>query len=419
MKSRPFKRSTRCKIRCSFLLLLFLNITLSIEYATCQLQAQETPKADLNGLQDATYFENQVRPVLARYCGDCHRDDAENDQRFLNARNTADIQQARSLWASVASQLRNRTMPPADEKQPSESQRIDIASWIEDHLQSTACSGEEFAGWVVARRMNRREYENTIRDLFGVQLGFSRTLPADGGGGEGFDNNGETLFLPPLLLERYLEAAQTIVDACIIVPPVSFYFGPSDLLPKKQDLVRQGEKQEFAQEDFRLVPEDQEVSIIVAAPLDGDYRLAVGAYPDQEKTKVPIKIDGIVADTLVFRNYANDNSSNQEYTTLRLKRGLHSISALAPKDRSLRVVRMKLTQEPEEETPEKVAIHRRLIGRAPGEVPVEARKEARKVLKTFLTRAFRRPVDSTYNLTKWVSEKLIEQAAARGLPSVV
>ncbi len=69
---------------------------------------------------------------------------------------------------------------------------------------------DEFASEVTLRRLNRREYRNTVRDLLGVDLMVSEIFPVDNSGGEGFDStNGETLFLPPMLLERYMEAART------------------------------------------------------------------------------------------------------------------------------------------------------------------------------------------------------------------
>ena len=70
------------------------------------------------------------------------------------------------------------------------------------------------------RRLNRREYRNTIRDLLGVDFDVAAVFPADGTGGAGFDTNGETLYIPPLLMERYLEAAQQILDRVIVTPPL-------------------------------------------------------------------------------------------------------------------------------------------------------------------------------------------------------
>ena len=94
-------------------------------------------------------------------------------------------------------------MPPTGAPQPTETERLKIAAWIEKALRATACGLGEYAGPVTVRRLNRSEYQNTVRDLFGAHFEIAEKFPVDGSGGEGFDNNGETLFLSPLLLERY------------------------------------------------------------------------------------------------------------------------------------------------------------------------------------------------------------------------
>src|SRR5581483_3587815 len=81
-------------------------------------------------------------------------------------------------------------------------------------------------------RLNRREYRNMVRDLFGIEFDAVQAFPADGTGGAGFDTNGETLYTPPMLMERYLEAAQQILDRVIITPPVSrVIYAPDNEIP--------------------------------------------------------------------------------------------------------------------------------------------------------------------------------------------
>ena len=98
-------------------------------------------------------------------------------------------------------------------------------------LRQTACKAGDFAGSAITRRLNRRECHNTIRDLPGIDFEVLGILPADGTGGAGFDTNGETLFVPPVLLERYFEAAQQILDRGIITPPLSKTYATAELKP--------------------------------------------------------------------------------------------------------------------------------------------------------------------------------------------
>src|SRR6476619_5039946 len=95
-------------------------------------------------------------------------------------------------------------MPPVETKL-SEDDRLRVAAWIDNRLRQTACAVGDFAGAVALRRLNRREYHNTIRDLLGVDFNVSELFPNDGTGGSGFDTYGETLFIPPLLMERYMD----------------------------------------------------------------------------------------------------------------------------------------------------------------------------------------------------------------------
>jgi len=141
-------------------------------------------------------FVQSIRPVLQEHCSACHSAaNSKNRVDFLKAMSTQDVESSRALWRNVAAQLRNRTMPPVASKL-TEDDRLRLASWISDRLRQTACAAGDYAGAVTVRRLNRRAYRNTVRDLLGVDLSVNELFPADGSGGEGFDTNGETLFLP-------------------------------------------------------------------------------------------------------------------------------------------------------------------------------------------------------------------------------
>jgi hypothetical protein len=104
-------------------------------------------------------------------------------------------------------------MPPiGSPKVPSLDAREQFSGWVERALQATACSDGIKAGPSPIRRLNRDEYAATLRDLLEMQLDVSASLPADGAGGEGFDNAAETLFLSPLHSEKYMEIAKFAMD---------------------------------------------------------------------------------------------------------------------------------------------------------------------------------------------------------------
>src|SRR5262245_16672457 len=108
-------------------------------------------------------FEKSIRPVLVENCSACHNPaNPKNRVDFLKAVSANDLDSQRGMWRNVALQIRNRTMPPAASKL-TEEQRLQVAAWIDDRLRQTACNAGPFAGAVTVRRLNRRDYRNTIR----------------------------------------------------------------------------------------------------------------------------------------------------------------------------------------------------------------------------------------------------------------
>ena len=117
-----------------------------------------------------------------------------------------------AVWERVYKVLVNNQMPPSDADQPSDDQRKRFVDWLEGQLSKHATPGG-----TVVRRLNREEYENTIRDLFDLsEFQVPDSFPADDSD-QGFDNIGEALILSPPLLAQYLELATMVADE--ILPP--------------------------------------------------------------------------------------------------------------------------------------------------------------------------------------------------------
>ena len=123
----------------------------------------------------------------------------------------------------MGERLHAKEMPPPKSKQPTEDERQLLLAWVKHAAASRVdydkLSREELehqlAGEPTSRRLNRVEYGNTLRDLFGVDLHAGDLLPSEGGGGEGFDNAGATLFTTPVLMEKYLEAAELVLGTLL------------------------------------------------------------------------------------------------------------------------------------------------------------------------------------------------------------
>jgi cytochrome c553 len=345
-------------------------------------------------------FLTGIRPVLTEHCASCHGpDNPRNKVGFLRARSDAEMLAERGMWRKVSQHLRNRTMPPVANRL-SEHDRLFISNWVEERLRSTACAQGEQAGAVTARRLNRREYRNTIRDLFGIDYPVEDLFPADGSGGEGFDNNGETLFVPPLLLERYLESAQQILDRVIITPSISKTILINELLP-----ARNVPKEK----SLKMMP-GEEVPAKFAVLLDGDYDIRVVIdRPRDREVDVFVAADGGEPVRLRFQKDANGGATSRN-ATFRLGRGPHTFAARMG-DHPIDFFGMGIQHRQPVPSSEKKAMHHRLFRMEPGEVPVDPRESARRLLARFLPRVFRRPVTEA-ETARYVA--LYDRAAKRG-----
>ncbi|APZ96244.1 DUF1592 domain-containing protein [Fuerstiella marisgermanici] len=157
-------------------------------------------------------FTKQVKPFLELHCVGCHSSDgAEAGINFEKYTDSARIQTDYELWEKVRRLIRDRQMPPAEETQPTADELTDILDSLQAQLDSFDCSSDQHPGRVTLRRLNKAEFNNTIRDLTGLQLNLADDFPSDDVG-EGFDNIGDVLTIPPVLLEKYLAAAQTVAQ---------------------------------------------------------------------------------------------------------------------------------------------------------------------------------------------------------------
>jgi hypothetical protein len=183
---------------------------------TAQDKKAETKDAAPNPAQ----FAKDIRPLLKKYCFECHS--AAKKKAGLDLEKIATEAAALEwpeVWDQVAERLRSKEMPPAKSPQPSEDAQQKLLAWTA-HVAELQVSCDKLtqdqleksvAGYTMSRRLNRTEYNNTLRDLLGIDLHAGNLLPSEGGGGEGFDNTGGTLFTTPAHMERYLEAADLVL----------------------------------------------------------------------------------------------------------------------------------------------------------------------------------------------------------------
>lgn len=159
-------------------------------------------------------FKKDIEPILSKYCYDCHADGADKGDFVMDdyqslEKHMADL----PLWLRVWENSRSQLMPPSYKKQPSDEQRRLLAEWIEQKVFKLDHDNPD-PGRVTIRRLNRQEYENTVKDLFGVDFDAEDSLPPDDTG-YGFDTIGDVLSISPMLMEKYLAAANNIVSKAV------------------------------------------------------------------------------------------------------------------------------------------------------------------------------------------------------------
>lgn len=162
-------------------------------------------------------FHQKIEPLLGDYCYDCHGDGADKGDFALDEfASTSDLLKDQKVWLRIWENLRTEMMPPAKKKsQPTPGERKEMIAWIEKKIFALDPENPD-PGRVTIRRMNREEYQNTIADIVGVTFSAADNFPPDDTG-FGFDTIGDVLTISPLLMEKYLGAAEEI--ALMALPP--------------------------------------------------------------------------------------------------------------------------------------------------------------------------------------------------------
>lgn len=166
----------------------------------------------------AKTFDIQVRPFLERHCVACHgAEKPKGDLRLDQLKPSFADATSRERWQLLLKRITAGEMPPKSKPRPPEQAVRAVAEWISGEVK-TAEAGRRAQGRTVLRRLNRTEYENTVRDLLGVDIQLKEILPLDSSA-DGFDNVGEALHTSSFLMEKYLEAADKALSVAIANRP--------------------------------------------------------------------------------------------------------------------------------------------------------------------------------------------------------
>lgn len=156
-------------------------------------------------------------------CYGCHnKANPSGDVDLASMKDDRDLDEHREIWERVVQRVKSGEMPPAPLPRPASGERDAFVRYLEAEFARQDRTAKPDPGRVTARRLNRAEYSNTVRDLLGVDIQPAENFPNDEAA-YGFDNIADALTLSPVLLEKYLHAAERVVRTAI--------FGPEKLKP--------------------------------------------------------------------------------------------------------------------------------------------------------------------------------------------
>lgn len=226
-----------------------------------------------------TNWQKEGWPLMQNFCVDCHSTDNSEAGLDLSGFETLDAN-ATPMVSRVLEMVRFGAMPPEDADLPTVDQRKLLGDALEQTLFSVGCDLSPKAGRVTARRLNRAEYNRSVRDLFGVDFEPAADFPSDEVGA-GFDNNGDVLSLSPMLFEKYIHAAERIAEAAIMDPDQLDRLD-HDVAPDKLPVYGEPKIGRF---NGRFIRPDSFVWLDFETPYAGEYQVRVRGGNTDKDTK--------------------------------------------------------------------------------------------------------------------------------------
>ena len=261
--------------------------------------------------------------LIQQFCIDCHGSDYPDAELDLTTFETIQgVSESAGSMQRVLEMVRFGAMPPEDADVPSEQQRKRLVRALDQTLHQVSCDTRPRPGKVTARRLNRSEYNNSIRDLFGMDLRPADVFPSDEVGA-GFDNNGDLLTLSPMLMEKYLTAAEYVASQVLVDP---------DSLPKaevdrsSENLIVEGDHQ-TGRFFGRFLATDSYVWTEFSVPRTGEYRFDIyggnGRRHHLLSTVGLYDKTGTLRGVFKLRHFGGGGRNNRDDLKLELEAGDH------------------------------------------------------------------------------------------------
>jgi mono/diheme cytochrome c family protein len=246
-----------------------------------------TPPPPPKPVVDAAGFDAKIKPILQNTCSTCHNASmASGDLNLTPYLASSTIFDDRATWEKIAHKVSAGEMPPEGVERPSQERLTAFVEYLRGQFDKADALIKPDPGRVTAKRLNRNEYRNTIRDLLAVDFRADQDFPTDDSG-YGFDNIADILTVSPLLMEKYLNAAETIASRAMGADP----------LPKKPlEITNDLKTKTLRRLDYSTVEASQRLDF------DGEYNVIFG-FPgqravDAKPVQMAFYMDGQLLNTM-------------------------------------------------------------------------------------------------------------------------
>jgi hypothetical protein len=241
-------------------------------------------------------FSNTGVAFLERHCVACHgKDKQKADLTLHQYRDEASLLKSRKKWKHILEAVQNAEMPPDDKPQPTADERKAFLESARAVFVNFDKNAKPDPGRVTLRRLNRAEYNNTVKDLIGMDLQPANDFPSDDVG-HGFDHIGDVLTVSPVLMEQFLDAAQEIAEQAIPLEPIKPTArgqGGKYLEPASKNVPMRGKFRFFT--PGKSPVESGPLHTPFPAEPTGSYTLKARVYaesPDGKPVKVSLLVSG-------------------------------------------------------------------------------------------------------------------------------
>jgi len=263
----------------------------------------------------AEAFTAATKTLFEDTCSECHNSTDLAGGLDVALYGSVDSLADRDRWDAILTKLKSQEMPPEDVLRP-EAEIGTLVKFLESEFTRADAAMPPDPGRVTARRLNRAEYTNTIRDLLAVDFRADQNFPTDDSG-DGFDNIGDVLTVSPVLMERYLAAAARISERAI----------GTEALPKPVEIEYSLRFKNLRRVDPSTVEASHRFDF------DAAYDLKIGLPGQRAKDAEPVTLavwlDGKVAQTIKVETKPSGlvyfNPYSEERVRIAIPEGAHTL----------------------------------------------------------------------------------------------